>query len=44
MSISLTRPIRDKKNELLDDKAQLINIMAEGSQLAKEKTERGYTF
>jgi tryptophanyl-tRNA synthetase len=36
----LLRPIREKRAELLDDKAQLIRILVEGSQLSKEKTQR----
>ena len=36
----LLRPIRAKRAELLGDKAQLIDILAKGSRVSKEKTEK----
>ncbi|MGY5540504.1 tryptophan--tRNA ligase [Vibrio brasiliensis] len=36
----LLRPIREKRAELLNDKAQLIDILAKGSQVSREKTEK----
>jgi tryptophanyl-tRNA synthetase len=32
------RPIREKRSEYLNDKAQLVDILAKGSQTAREKT------
>jgi len=36
----LLRPIREKRAELLNDKAYLIDVLAKGSQISREKTER----
>ncbi|WCE32290.1 tryptophan--tRNA ligase [Vibrio sp. SCSIO 43137] len=36
----LLRPIRTKRAELLDDKAHLIDVLAKGSQISREKTEK----
>lgn len=36
----MLRPIRTKRAEYLDDKGQLINILAKGSQVSREKTQK----
>ncbi|MDP5252834.1 MULTISPECIES: tryptophan--tRNA ligase [unclassified Vibrio] len=36
----LLRPIREKRAELLADKAQLIDVLAKGSQVSREKTHK----
>lgn len=36
----LLRPIRAKRAELLADKAQLIDVLAKGSQISREKTQK----
>lgn len=36
----LLRPIREKRVEFLNDKAQLIGILAKGSRISREKNER----
>ena len=36
----MLRPIREKRTEFLDDKAQLIDILVEGSQISRDKTEK----
>jgi tryptophanyl-tRNA synthetase len=35
----MLRPIRSRRAELLDDKAQLIDILRKGTQVSREKTE-----
>ena len=35
----MLRPIRARRAELLDDKSQLIDILREGTQVSREKTE-----
>ena len=35
----MIRPIRARRAELLDDKAQLIDILRKGTQVSREKTE-----
>ncbi|TKE89773.1 tryptophan--tRNA ligase [Vibrio kanaloae] len=35
----MLRPIRERRAELLDDKAQLIDILRKGTQVSKERTE-----
>ncbi len=35
----MIRPIRARRAELLDDKAQLIDILRQGTQLSRERTE-----
>ena len=34
----MLKPIREKRSELLNDKAQLLDILAKGSQISREKT------
>lgn len=34
----MLQPIREKRSELLSDKAQLLDILARGSQISREKT------
>lgn len=36
----MLRPIREKRAEFLNDKAQLIDILVEGSRISKDKTEK----
>lgn len=36
----ILRPIREKRTEFLHDKAQLIDILVEGSQISRDKTEK----
>ena len=36
----MLRPIREKRIEFLSDKAQLIDILVEGSQISRDKTEK----
>jgi len=36
----MLRPIREKRTEFLHDKAQLIDILVEGSQISRDKTEK----
>ena len=36
----MLRPIREKRIEFLNDKAQLIDILVEGSQISRDKTEK----
>jgi tryptophanyl-tRNA synthetase len=36
----MLRPIREKRAMFLDDKAQLIDILKQGSQRSREKTEQ----
>lgn len=36
----MLRPIREKRAEFLSDKAQLIDILVEGSQISRDKTEK----
>ncbi len=36
----MLRPIRTRRTEFLSDKAQLIDILAKGSQVSREKTEK----
>lgn len=36
----MLRPIRERRAEYLNDKAQLIDILAKGSQISREKTEK----
>ena len=36
----MLKPIREKRNEFLNDKAQLLDILARGSQISREKTAR----
>ena len=36
----MLRPIRERRAEFLNDKAQLIDILLKGSQVSREKTER----
>ncbi|MFA0141823.1 tryptophan--tRNA ligase [Vibrio kanaloae] len=35
----MLRPIRERRAELLDDKAQLVDILRKGTQVSKERTE-----
>ncbi len=36
----LLRPIRERRTEVLSDKAQLIDILAKGSHISREKTDK----
>ena len=36
----LLRPIRERRVEFLNDKAQLVDILAKGSQISREKTDK----
>ena len=36
----MLRPIRARRSEFLNDKAQLIDILVKGSQVSREKTEK----
>jgi len=36
----MLRPIRERRSELLDDKAQLINILRNGSEVGRERTQK----
>ncbi|MEZ9146149.1 hypothetical protein AB4138_17310 [Vibrio sp. 10N.286.52.C3] len=36
----MLRPIRERRAEYLNDKAQLVDILAKGSQVSREKTEK----
>ncbi|MEL7459312.1 MAG: tryptophan--tRNA ligase, partial [Pseudomonadota bacterium] len=36
----MLRPIREKRAMFLDDKAQLVDILKQGSQRSREKTEQ----
>ena len=34
----MLRPIRERRSEFLNDKAQLVDILIKGSQISREKT------
>ncbi|MEZ8758143.1 tryptophan--tRNA ligase [Vibrio splendidus] len=36
----MLRPIRERRSELLDDKAQLIDILRNGSEVSRERTQK----
>ncbi|MBU3004546.1 tryptophan--tRNA ligase [Paraglaciecola arctica] len=36
----MLRPIRERRDEFLNDKAQLVDILVKGSQISREKTEK----
>ncbi|MGF1755031.1 tryptophan--tRNA ligase [Vibrio makurazakiensis] len=36
----MLRPIRERRTEFLNDKAQLVDILVEGSRISKDKTEK----
>ncbi|NVD07992.1 tryptophan--tRNA ligase [Vibrio sp. JPW-9-11-11] len=36
----MLRPIREKRREFLDDKAQLVDILVQGSEVSREKTSK----
>jgi len=36
----MLRPIRERRSELLNDKAQLIDILRSGTQVSRERTQK----